>query len=67
MHSPYINTDQGLSVLVHQVNDLKEQVSNNCPEITGIKFPDKRQELIDLINASKDEDNPILQIFHLKL
>jgi hypothetical protein len=63
----FISGKNGLFVVSHQIVDLKEQLESNCQEIKEIKFPEKRQEFIDLINASKEDDNPILQIFHLKL
>jgi len=62
----YISGKNGLFVVSQQIIDLKEKLDTHCPEVTGIKFPAKRQELINLVKASKEEDNPILQIFHLK-
>jgi hypothetical protein len=57
----------GSWVIFHQIIDLKENLNNKCIDIKNIKFPAKRQEFIDLIESSNEEDNPILQIFHLRL
>jgi hypothetical protein len=62
----YFNGENGISVQVHQVIDLKEQLKNKCTNDGPVKFPARRTEFINLINASKEDDNPILQIFHLK-
>jgi len=67
MHPAFFSGDQGISVNFHQIIDLKEQLAGNCQEIKDIKFPEKRQEFIRMIEASKEDDNPILQLFHLKL
>ncbi len=61
-----ITGDQGICVIANQVIDLKDNLLKSCPEVQGIKLPTRREEIIGLINASKDDDNPILQIFHLK-
>lgn len=63
----FFNGENGISVQIHQLIDLKENLKNGCMGNSVVKFPAKRQEFIDLIKASKDEDNPILQIFHLKI
>jgi hypothetical protein len=62
----YFKGENGLFVETLQLIDLKEQLGKNCPETKNVRFPDKRQELIDLANSSKEDDNPILRIFHLK-
>ncbi len=67
IHPTFLYTKTGLCIQSHQILDLKEKLESGCPEVTGIKFPAKRQQLIDLVKASKEDDNPILQIFHLKL
>lgn len=65
-HPMILRVKNGLGAIYHQVIDLKEAISGKCPEVKEIRFPEKRQELIDLVKKSKDDDNPILQIFHLK-
>ncbi|TSA31689.1 MAG: hypothetical protein D4R64_17695, partial [Porphyromonadaceae bacterium] len=59
-------TQDGFLVATYGLIYLKQCLVDGCPLKAEIKFPDKRKELIDLINNSKDDDNPILQIFHLK-
>lgn len=49
-----------------EIMDLKEYIKNESHLENEVLFPDKGLELIDLVNNSSDEDNPILQIFHLK-
>jgi len=66
VHPLYFSTSNGLFVNSHQVIDLKDKTEEICPEVSALKFPAKRKEFIALINLSKEEDNPILQIFHLK-
>ena len=66
MQPASLNGYNGLSVHVHQFIDLKDNLLKSCPETQEIKFPAKRKEFIGLINASTKDDNPILQIFHLK-
>jgi hypothetical protein len=61
-----VTEDRGICVMANQVIDLKDNILNSCPEVKEIKFPAKRQEFIGLINASKEDDNPILQIFLLR-
>ena len=46
--------------------DLKEYIDNEDYLENDIKFPGKRKELVDLVNSSSEDDNPILQVFHLK-
>lgn len=66
IHPMSFRAENGLCIEPLQLIDLKEQIERNCPETTKIRFSDKRQELIDLTKAGKEEDNPILRIFHLK-
>jgi hypothetical protein len=61
----YLDGKSGLIVEVHEIINLKDWVKNNCMDKSAIRFPDKQKVLIDLINSSSPEDNPILQIFHL--
>ena len=49
-----------------EIIDLKDYLENEYHLENDVKFPKKRQELVDLINSSSEDDNPILQIFHLK-
>ena len=62
----YFSCENGLFVASHQVIDLKENPDINCSVVTDIKFPAKRKELIDLVKSSHEDDNPILQVFHLR-
>ena len=49
-----------------EIFDLKEYIDNDHQLEHDVVFPDKQKELIDLIKNSSENDNPILQIFHLK-
>ncbi|MCX6225435.1 MAG: 6-bladed beta-propeller [Bacteroidia bacterium] len=59
--------DQEFLVQSHEVIEMKDYIENGRQEPSAIKFPNRRKQFIDLIKASKVDDNPILQIFHLKL
>lgn len=61
-----ISSENGQFVMSHQIIDIKDRIKENCAGERSIKFPVKRQEMIGLVNSSKDDDNPVLQIFHLK-
>ena len=41
-------------------------INIDCINKMKVKFPEKRKALIKMINESKENDNPILMIFHLK-
>ena len=43
-------------------NEIKKIVT----ESTNVKFPEKRQQLLDLIDSMGPDDNPILAIYKLK-
>ena len=49
-----------------EIIDIKEYINKEYHLENDIKFHTKRKELFDLINSSSEDDNPILQIFHLK-
>ena len=66
IHPSAIFADQNLCVHSCEIIDLKNWMNSNCVDNPEIKFPSKHKEFVDLFNASKEEDNPILQIFHLK-
>lgn len=66
IHPTYFLPDQNLCVQSCEIIDLKNWMDRNCIDNPDINFPSKRKEFVDLINASDEEDNPILQIFHLK-
>ncbi len=46
--------------------DLKTYIENNHQSDHEVIFPEKQKELIDMIKNSSENDNPILQIFHIK-
>ena len=58
--------NQEFLIQSHEVIDMKDYLENGSVEPSAIKFPDRRKQFIDLIKSSKVDDNPILQIFHLK-
>jgi hypothetical protein len=66
IHPSTLFADQNLCIHSFEIIDLKNWMNSNCVDNPEIKFPSKRQEFVELINASNEEDNPILQIFHLK-
>lgn len=66
IHPAYFLPDQSLCIQSCEIIDLKEWLSRSCAKNFEIRFPAKRKEFVDLINASKEEENPVLQIFHLK-
>lgn len=45
---------------------MKELISKSMKRNTPVKFPDKKQKLIELMNSIIDEDNQILTIVTLK-
>jgi len=49
-----------------EIIDLKEYVENERHLKNKINSPAKQQELVELVKNSSENDNPILQIFHLK-
>jgi hypothetical protein len=61
------NISNGLLFFSHEVIELKNLVEKDSLGFDHPKFPEKRKEFIEMIKTSKDDDNPILQIFHLKL
>ena len=50
----------------YDVNDLKEFINKGHHLKQNVKFPEKRDELTKIIMNSSEDDNPVLQIFHLK-
>lgn len=49
-----------------EIFELKEYIDNEYHLEHEILFPEKRQELVNLVKNSSENDNPILQIFYLK-
>ncbi len=50
----------------HEVIELRDLLEKGSPQSADVRFPAKRNEFTELIKSGKDDDNPILQIFHLK-
>lgn len=61
------NISNGLLFYSHDLIKMKDLPEITGKEPEGLKFPDKRRRFIDLIKSGKDDDNPILQIFHLTM
>jgi len=62
----YKNISNGFIFYSYEVIELKELVEKDSLGFDQPRFPEKRKEFIGMVTSSKDDDNPILQIFHLK-
>ena len=60
------NINNDMLFYSHQVVELKDLVAKDSLGIDQPKFPEKRNEFINLIKSSGEDDNPVLQIFHLR-
>jgi hypothetical protein len=49
-----------------QMVDLKEYLESGCWQNQKLKHPQYRDQLIELVNTSALDDNPIVRIVHLK-
>jgi len=61
------NISNDLLFYSHEIIGLKDLVAKDSLGFDQPKFPEKRKEFIELIQKSGEDDNPVLQIFHLKL
>jgi len=66
VHPRNLYPSKNLWVNSYEIIDLMEFIENDCVDNPDIKFPAKRDELLRLVKESKEEDNPILQIFHVR-
>lgn len=46
--------------------DNMDEIRKIVSESTNVKFPEKRQQLLDMIDSMGPDDNPILAIYKLK-
>ena len=46
--------------------DNADEIKKIVTESTNVKFPEKRQQLLELIDSMGPDDNPILAIYKLK-
>jgi hypothetical protein len=60
------NMDRELMAYAREITELKSLLEKDSLGFNEPKLPEKRTEFIRLINSSKIDDNPILQVFHLK-
>jgi len=63
----YNNISLNQLFYAHEILEMKERVKKDSLGVRQPKFPEKRKEFIEIIKSSGDDDNPILQIFHLKM
>ena len=45
---------------------IVDEIKKIVTESTNVKFPEKRQQLLELIDSMGPDDNPILAIYKLK-
>ena len=61
---PHINFDGDIAVIITTEN--VDKVKKIVEESTSVKFPQKREELLKLLNSMDIDDNPIIAIYKLK-
>ena len=59
----YVNENQ-FAICITQ--DNMDEIRKIVSESTNVKFPEKRQQLLELIDSLGPDDNPILAIYKLK-
>ena len=59
----YVNENQ-FAICITQ--DNMDEIRKIVSESTNVKFPEKRQQLLDMIDSMGPDDNPILAIYKLK-
>ena len=59
----YISENQ-FAICITQ--DNRDEIRKIVSESTNVKFPEKRQQLLDMIDSMGPDDNPILAIYKLK-
>lgn len=59
----YVNENQ-FAICITQ--DNRDEIRKIVSESTNVKFPEKRQQLLELIDSMGPDDNPILAIYKLK-
>ena len=59
----YVNENQ-FAICITQ--DNMDEIRKIVSESTNVKFPEKRQQRLDMIDSMGPDDNPILAIYKLK-
>ena len=65
-NTPITHFTEKMICKAFDIIDLKSYIEDKTHEEIEVKLPKRQAELIELVEKSELEDNPIVQIFHLK-
>lgn len=63
---PFLSYIDDRDIVIFITPDNADEIKKIVTESTNVKFPEKRQQLLELIDSMGPDDNPILAIYKLK-
>ena len=63
---PFLSYIDDRDIVIYITPDNADEIKKIVSESTNVKFPEKRQQLLELIDSLGPDDNPILAIYKLK-
>lgn len=63
---PFLSYIDDRDIVIYITPDNADEIKKIVTESTNVKFPEKRQQLLELIDSMGPDDNPILAIYKLK-
>ena len=63
---PFLSYIDDRDIVIYITPDNADEIKKIVTESTNVKFPEKRQQLLELIDSLGPDDNPILAIYKLK-